>query len=361
MWCFNLVDDALNKVHETFLHIHSLEGFQKQLKVVVSKIKKHLKKHSGTVTSIFANELAFELTKILPQAPGDKHRPGVILFERQKFKLKPLQAQDLELVMNSKDLLLQRMMSYGKTAVLGVLMVFLKAQKGLSILVLPSALNEVNSVEVISKAREIFQQRGHAVTFSRDNSFSSVERLELLLTTIVDAVNNHDFLTMTAETVQAMQNKFVELLEIISRPDARPSNALLRRLELLRKILYSIREKSVPTFDEIDGVFSPFKELNFPLTLAPSMDRAGLLATGYVMLLVASDTLLSKYAGLVHNQQAQMLPKDQEMVRECVMRRLIHEILVEKSEDQVHGIIRTSLVITESIDSSGILCSDRQQ
>ena len=343
LWCFDLDDTALNGIHAGLLDLYDLQGFNKQLKLVLDKIKES---SNRPITPTVVGQLAFELEKLCVQTKAAKHRPGVILFEREKFKLKPLQTHDIELVLQeeSKNLILQRIMSYGKTDVLGVLMTFLKARSRLSILVLPSSLYKVNSVDMISKARRLFHQRGHAVAFGRSDRFSSVERLELLLTTILDAHDNHGFLTMTAETIQMMQNKFIELLDVLSNA-AEPSKdpLLLQRFKLLRKILQRIREWGAPTFDEVDLIFTPFKELNFPLNLAPSMDRGGLLAAGYVILLAASDADMHSRAGLVHNRQAQM--KDEESFRNVAIERLIDKLFLDKIDDELHTTLRRELGI----------------
>ena len=343
LWCFDLDDKALNAIHARLLDLYHLQGFNKQLHVVLQKIK-HASNRA--ITPTVTGQLAFELQKLCVQTKTAKHRPGVILFERERFKLKPLQTRDVELALQeeSKNMILQRMMSYGKTDVLGVLLTFLKARSRLSILVLPSSLYKVNSVDIISKARTLFHQRGHAVVFGRSDRFSSVERLELLLTTIVDAHDNHGFLTMTAETIQMLQNKFIELLDVLSNA-ADPSNdpLLLQRFELLRKILQRIREWGAPTFDEVDLIFTPFKELNFPLNLAPSMDRGGLLAAGYVILLAASDADMHSRAGLVHNRQAQM--KDEKPFRNVAIERLIEKLFLDKVDDELHTTLRRELGI----------------
>lgn len=76
--------------------------------------------------------------------------------------------------------------------------------------------------------------------------------------TLIKAIKHRKYILMTTETMQSLQNSYIDLLEKIkddSEDDA---------LKELGEILLLFKDRGAATIDEIDTSFIPFRELNFP-------------------------------------------------------------------------------------------------
>ena len=136
LWCFD--DDIIKAFHIGMIELLGLEGLHDHVSKVLEEINKcnALPDPKDADFKLYIDRVGFELEKIIPKS-GKRNfdymkRPGFFLFEHSPsklgYRLKHQQVHDLELSQKSPgtdpkhhgDKLIQRMMSYGKTAVLGI-------------------------------------------------------------------------------------------------------------------------------------------------------------------------------------------------------------------------------------------------
>jgi len=169
--------------------------------------------------------------------------------------------------------IVQRLMAYGKTFVLGTCLAMAKADgQSLSIIIPPTALMEKNSKDMMARANKAFGQSAHVINFFREDHLGTEAKLLVKISsTIRKAIRERGFVIMSIETVQSMLNRWVLLKrEIIV--STRSTDQILKKnlpklksnLKLLDGILEVFRTKGEVLFDEIDMTFDPFKDLSFP-------------------------------------------------------------------------------------------------
>ena len=194
--------------------------------------------------------------------------------------------------------LLQLMMGSGKTFVIGPLLALNFADgETLSVMMPPSPLFPTNSSDLLSNNLRVFAQKGHVITFNRDSHYIEVSNLRLLHTILADAIKDRQFVIVKPETLQIMENKFIEL-------KYSGSSSMAESLDYLRKIINIFRDYGAVVIDEVDSTFGRLRDLNFPLDESDQLDPVVQYLMGIIMNYVILVPEIARKIRLLQNQQA---------------------------------------------------------
>lgn len=206
--------------------------------------------------------------------------------------------------------IVQRLMAYGKTFVLGTCLALAKADGyHLSILIPPASLFESNSKDMSARASQYFSQKANVIVFHRENDLEiEFKILRSMISTMHKTIVERGFIIMTIETLQALMNRWViikreislnvdEIDEEIARSHHRLSS-LFDNLKLLEFIFKILGERGAALFDEIDMTFDPFKDLSFPLSEKTLADKNIVDMIIYVIQKMATEDDFKKTTGI---------------------------------------------------------------
>lgn len=239
-------------------------------------------------------------------------------------------------------ILLQMIMSAGKTSVLGTLLALIKADGyHLSILFTPRSLLDTNAPEMQERNLSFFGQRGHTLTFNRGKAHFNVPHLLRLQHLLLHAIEHREYLILCPETLLSMQNQYIEAREKIytlrqEQLGATPSQKEKLQIEIqrweapaqeLKKILHLIRQRGAATFDEIDTQFSPRKELNYPGIETTRLDRISVELVS-VLYEIASTDPDFKLMGLnlAENTQSRLVPNQMAAIKPLLAQKMLAAI-----------------------------------
>lgn len=198
------------------------------------------------------------------------------------------------------DLALQRIMGAGKTFVFGTLMALLKADGyHLSMHVPPSALFGTNTSDMLQRVARFFQQRGHALHFTRAPEHFDEPFLKNLYRSLHKAILNREVVLASPETLLSLRNRYIEMRDSA----AEKSSAALGILEDILKLL---RQRGVATLDEIDVTLAPNKEHNFPVGEGHKLDSDANRLIEKIFLIAATDPEIAPILKLKENQQSHL-------------------------------------------------------
>lgn len=193
-----------------------------------------------------------------------EEHPEFLLFEYTDNKLlRQNQVKILEKLLFKKNGLfnnhvIQLIMGAGKSKVLLPLLALKKADgTNLSLIIVPVSLYQTNKIDLRSAVMDIFNIEGIALEFDRDTPCTSIT-LRLLLDKLQTAIAHRQYVITTAESLQAMQLKYLELLD-----DSVEDKESAERILALENILNLIKEKGDGLIDECDTVLDPNRELNY--------------------------------------------------------------------------------------------------
>lgn len=257
-------------------------------------------------------------------------RPSFLAFEHAaNVNLRPEQCRAIEKMLatdkNGKypDVILQMIMAAGKTFVLGTLMALEKADGyHLSILIPPAALFDTNVQDMQRRSEAFFGQRAHTILFNRSEKQFSVEYLRQIKFTLLQAIQNREYIMMPPETLQSMQNKYIEALDQIAtlQDQARAGLSVRKNIDEeiqaweastreLKSILEIIRTRGVATFDEVDTIYNPRKELNYPTMDKTAVDFGSTLLIAELLHVIGTEPAIRRMGlDIQNNKQAEMVP-----------------------------------------------------
>lgn len=343
--------DLHNLLGDYFLHATDLQLYQKARNAVL----KAAKQIAGQKTEDKINETLHICGELLAARRTFKPEewPAFMIFEffsgfnlrkEQSDDMKTLLARDLAGGFQSK--ILQRIMSAGKTVVYGTLLAFMKADGyHLSILLPPASLFETNAQDMLHRSQTYFGQKGHVITFKRGPDYVSEKFLRKLRCLLVNAIRRREYIMMTPETLQSIQNSYIECLEKLAKLkqsfniiktdlsnaqnveyEKRISNIEACKNEL-KHILLLIKERGAATFDEVDMTGSPRKELNFPTDEVDHLDRLGVTLVSELFFIAATDPKI-KSAGLDlnSNTQARLPPSSYDQIKRVLAESIVQTI-----------------------------------
>eukprot|EP00919_Chromeraceae_sp_WS-2016_P077910 GHVR01184300.1.p1 GENE.GHVR01184300.1~~GHVR01184300.1.p1 ORF type:complete len:3360 (+),score=720.99 GHVR01184300.1:1159-10080(+) len=198
--------------------------------------------------------------------------PVVMLFESHaKVRVRDDQVRDLILMSKSQheNIILQKLMGGGKTFVLGTILSNIKSD-GVHpfFLVTPASLFDTNVQDMTQRLWEFFQQRVSVINFNRlpvfeDNNYEKMIYLRLRIFRIL---RKRQVGMITPVAIHSLYNSFFELLDQGSKSDDYGIYKYGGPLVVLSSIISFLREKGVVIYDEIDLVFDPAVETNFPVS-----------------------------------------------------------------------------------------------
>lgn len=239
-------------------------------------------------------------------------------------------------------LLLQMIMSAGKTSVLGTLLALMKADGyHLSILFTPRSLLDTNAPEMKERNQSFFGQRGHTLTFNRGKAYFNVPNLLRLQHMLLHAIVHREYLILCPETLLSMQNQYIEAREKIYslrqlQFSATPAQREKLQREIqeweapaqeLKKILLLIRQRGAATFDEIDAQSSPRKELNYPGIETTRLDKISVELVSALYEIASTDPELIKMGlNLKENTQSRLVPSKIEEIKPLLVKKIVHAI-----------------------------------
>ena len=163
--------------------------------------------------------------------------------------------------------ILQRVMGGGKTLVLGTLMIALLDAAKIALLIPPSALLKTNAGNTLAMNFSGFGQRGHVITASRcspmkDSYDHCVLFYDYINVLLENCTLRDEYIMSSKETIMAFYNNYKE--------------ALLKNLPTkysLQRIITKLKTDGFAIFDEVDSIFAPFFELNYPISVDIQMDK----------------------------------------------------------------------------------------
>ena len=238
-----------------------------------------------------------------------------------------------------KDFLLQLLMGSGKTFVIGPQVAFNLADgSSLPVLMSSSALFATNASDIIDSNRTNFKQKGHVFVFGRDNHYIDIKNLDFWLRIIKDAINWRQFLVIAPETIQILENKYVELLL---------QNEPSKSIERIKEIMKIFREHGIVVIDEIDSTFGRLKQINFPLDKSESVDPLSQNLMGIIMNYVIMIPAVSDKVRLPENKQSLYfndVDEDKAWLTQVIAEKFLED-LFSKEEDHfgIWASIRESL------------------
>lgn len=216
------------------------------------------------------------------------------------------------------NMVIQRMMSAGKTFILGTILAFMKAdKKTLSILVIPRALFSSEASSLISRTINAFGSEGFSFSVSRECSSESFDGLIWIYNAIKRAREEGRYLIINPETLLTLQNKLTE--SVISKSKERENE-----FKVLQGILSILKDHGSAVFDEIDTTFDPTQDLNFPLEASSQQDA--LIDQGLFMAEIFADLVLPEVRAIV-NVSTNVIIDDSSYTN---VRRILVDSLVQK-------------------------------
>lgn len=170
------------------------------------------------------------------------------------------------------NVLLQRIQGGGKTLVFGHTLALLKADGyHLSIHVPPTPQYGTARYDMQHISGKVYGQKERTLEFDDNPQRFTVEYLTWMRDTMITAVVNKEYISMTNETLRAMRCKYIKTRLIIQRKLASSRGVetseimdLERSNAILKEMLMIMRSRGVFTFDEVHQAFDPRKELNMP-------------------------------------------------------------------------------------------------
>jgi hypothetical protein len=145
------------------------------------------------------------------------------------------------------EIIVQRLMAYGKTLVLGTLLCLAKGDGyHMSIIIPPNALLETNAKDMSARASRFFNQSSSVIRFYRENDL--MKESELLLSiyfTIKRTIRERGFVIMSIETIQALQNRWIMLKNVLVRglEDEERTKSLLANFDLCHRVLLLLKKR----------------------------------------------------------------------------------------------------------------------
>lgn len=264
-------------------------------------------------------------------------------------------------------LILQRIMSAGKTVVYGTLLLLLKADGyHLSISVLPASLFETNAQDMLQRSESYFGQKGHVVVFKRGPEYMSYDYLRNLHYLCLNTIQERGYIMVTLETIESMQNAYVESLQTMEKQrddlldnvgiwteeqmemEKAKLNEQVRCHEELKQILVLFKERGAATFDEVDMACSPKKELNFPTLEVEHLDPTAVSLVAELFKLATDPDIVKLGLELHRNTQARLLPHQYAVIREKLGQKMSTAILASQK-------FKSRLSIPESVSQQQLV------
>jgi hypothetical protein len=304
-----------------------------------------LAKNNETISVDDLNMFCDELSKI--KDFNSRMKDPVIMnfeFRSQKFRLKPEQVKDVELL-TTKDvnslfpsIVIQRMMAAGKTLVLGTISVVKKALDStqLSILVPPSSLYQSNTTAMQNRTYQYFKKRGINFTFSRfgqleDRELCSdlISYLSYVIETITNAMNEGNYLILSPDMLHSFLNSYIEVLLKAENKWEKDQKLVLTRYAEIYRIF---KQRGSIILDEIDMTMDPKKELNFPtLETEPYNMTAVAMLVDIMEFMIFDKEIIDSGLSIHSNNQASLTERGYQNCIKIILKYIENQLLDSSS------------------------------
>ena len=206
-----------------------------------------------------------------------QHEEKILLRTRQVSALKSLlkQADDGKPFHETVEKII---MGGGKSKVILPILAERKAQgHNLVVIEVPQALLETNYVDLNRTSWRLFGKKAYRFEYNRDTN-SSPENLERIYQFFTEAMSTRGYLVTTGESIQSLELKYIEILQLESEPD----ETRQKQLYWLDKITNLFRNYADCIIDEAHQGLSINKKLNYTSGEAKSISPELIInATGF--------------------------------------------------------------------------------
>jgi hypothetical protein len=253
----------------------------------------------------------------------DEH-PQLLVFEYlSNWSLRKDQCVNLARQSDLKDRIIQMIPGFGKTEINDPIQALMKADGyHLSCLVPIASLVDSQAQNISEKSAVLSGKKTHMIRFGRGPQFFNLTYLHWLRNTLHRAIIEREYLIVPPETLQAMQNTFIEYREKVhSDVQTRLDDACANEL---KAILALIRARGVATLDEVDEIFSPNVELNFPGLEKERIDLDSCEILCELFWIASVDPAIRALGlNLLDNQQSRLLEGDFDQIKKVLAAKLI--------------------------------------
>lgn len=177
-----------------------------------------------------------------------------------RIQLRENQVEALQYILQSENenTCLQFIMGGGKTSVFNPIAAIKRADGVcLSVVVVPNSLLSTNQSDLNKKTTQSFSSKSRSIYFDRSSPCDPAS-LERILNTLLDVIENRDYLIISREVLQALEAKYIELKRIPKK-----SSEQLKSLSILKEINCLFKQKGKALIDEVDTVLDIRKEFNY--------------------------------------------------------------------------------------------------
>ena len=166
--------------------------------------------------------------------------------------------------LGNNNYLVQVKMGGGKTKVILPQLAKEKARgNNLVVIEVLPALFETNVIDLNIVSRKMFGQRGITFIFDRSTDIS-IDNLSYILGTLKHTIVNKDYLITTGESVQSLNNRYIELL--VSKPSSISEIEIWKQqVNMLEKCVKIFRYQGDAIIDEIDEALKTRQLLNYDI------------------------------------------------------------------------------------------------
>lgn len=252
------------------------------------------------------------------------------------------------------NIIIQRLMAYGKTMILGTCLALAKADGyHLSIIIPPTSLFETNAIEMCERSIRFFSQNSTIIKYCRqENLEKEAESLVFILMTLKKTIVQREFVIMSLETIQSLINRWIMLRQnTLNCEDYEEKILLERNLEFLEQILKIFRERGSPLFDEIDSAFDPFKDLSFPVKNESRVNDMVKNMIIHTIEAIAGDIeLINQGLDICNNKQFYL--KDYESIKPAIAEHVIQFLKKQNFEYADPSLLSSFLVDSQNFNVS---------
>lgn len=294
--------------------------------------------------------------------PSESTRAYVVFEEALGLYLKKDQVEALERLIPKGEkvdkVLLQRIQGAGKSLVFGHLLALLKADgEHLSVHVVPTPQFATAIYDMERLSKRVFKQKERVLEYSDNDKHNTDDYMRYFMATLVGAIKNREYVTMTKETLLALRDRFIKSCDV--NDESEVSRYLLEILSLLST-------NGIFTFDEAHLAFDPNKELNMPTGKVSKMNIQRATLMREIVMLSRNNPIESIANKLLENQTIRRSFGIHDKITKAKVRDYLNGLAVELPEflkelNQKGSEAATLVEITRQMLLKGVFSSLQRQ
>lgn len=234
-----------------------------------------------------------------------EYKNGIMLRKRQVDIVSQLLSRNS--AKEYEDAVIEERCGAGKTSVIATI-ANLKHADGqhLAIYMLPALQIRTTAPRVMHYTELSYGQKGHLLEFHSLSDLNDVKYLADILDTLISTINNREYIIITPDTIHSMQQYRDYLGYQLALHGSSGSSSssktngsddhIIQNYNLIKNILFLLKERGVVVADEVDYLLHPRHETNTALSdkSAPDSKELALVSD-----LIKSIVQHSNFAGLV--------------------------------------------------------------